>query len=501
MKQKTGISRCNQRHIPLTAFCFSFLFFLLISWCAPYSSDDLEFATLPFTSFPQYLQYVLGYGNGRLLGNLCSIWLSNSRLMCILVKSAVLASVVVLMPLVLDLKEKQYYLASFLLVATVDPAIFGEVYAWTSGFSNYVPSVFLSLVIIYCIQHYPNVSSLGLRLLVCLAVFVLGVASQLFIEHSSGVNLLLSLAFTGWNLKQRDHKRSAVSGIWLLASAIGLVVMLAIPVVFFDPSGRAVNYRDVRMGGLGELLRSCAANIIQLSNHHFGACTLPMCFGAYVTIHITRSRWAEKWNRWLYGANTAALIYLVLSFVLSLEAYLGKAAIVQHVISGICAFVPFVVWAVSAFRLEGSLRLSMLATLGFAFVSLAPLLVVSPIPTRVVFQAHVFIMLGALLCLRELCGLLDAVCLTRIVRGATAVCLALVVLLGSVFVSIRFMSQTREAHIRRELDAGASEIAIFAMPYKYTTWDHLWAQAFYNDTGRDVTFYSIPFDEWMNDIY
>jgi ABC-type multidrug transport system fused ATPase/permease subunit len=79
--------------------------------------------------------------------------------------------------------------------------------------------------------------------------------------------------------------------------------------------------------------------------------------------------------------------------------------------------------------------------------------------------------------------------------------LALVVLLGSVFVGIRFMSQTREAHIRRELDAGASEIAIFAMPYKYTTWDHLWAQAFYNDTGRDVTFYSIPFDEWMNDIY
>ena len=133
-----------QERIPLLTFLLSFSFFVVISWCAPYSSDDLEFATLPFTSFPQYLQYVLGYGNGRLLGNLCSIWLSNSRLMCILVKSAVLASVVVLMPLVLDLKEKQYYLASFLLVATVDPAIFGEVYAWTSGFSNYVPSVHIA---------------------------------------------------------------------------------------------------------------------------------------------------------------------------------------------------------------------------------------------------------------------------------------------------------------------------------------------------------------------
>lgn len=491
----------RQSHVPLLTFLLAFAFFAMISWCAPYSSDDLEFATLPFSGFAEYLNYVLGYGNGRLLGNLCSIWLSNSRLMCILVKAAVLASVVVLIPLVLDMKQMQYYLASFLLVTAVDPAIFGEVYAWTSGFSNYVPSVFLSLVIVTLIKRWPDSSNAFLRVLVCLAVFVLGVASQLFIEHSSGVNLLLALAFTVWNLKHRDWGRAAVSGIWLMAAAIGLVMMLAIPAAFFDPDGRAVNYRDVRLGGLGELIRSCAANVIQLSNHHFGACTLPMCFGAYATIYITRTRRTEKENRRLYGANTAAFLYLVLSFVLSLEAYLGKAAIVQHVISGTFAFVPFVVWVIAAFRLEGGLRLSVLAVLAFAFVSLVPLLVVSPIPTRVVFQAHVFIILGALICLREVCSLLDEKRLSQLVRAGSAVCLTLVVLLGSVFISIRFMSQAREFHIRRELDAGASEIAIFAMPYKYTTWDHLWGQAFYNDTGRDVTFYSIPFDEWMNDIY
>lgn len=498
MIQKNNLLSGRSR---LWAFVLAFAFFGMISWCAPYSSDDLEFANLPFDRFGQYLEFVLGYGNGRLLGNLCSIWLSGSRVMCILVKSFVLASMVVLMPMVLNMGEKQYYLASFLLVTTVDPAVFGEVYAWTSGFSNYVPSIFISLLIVCLIKGYPNLSNAFLRLMVCLGVFVLGISGQLFIEHSSGVNLLLALAFTGWSLKRRDWSRALVSGIWLLATGIGLVVMLAIPVVFFNESGRAVNYRDVRLGGLGELIRSCAANVIQLSNHHFGACTLPMCFGAYATIFLTRNRREEKGNRWLWGANTAALIYLVLSFVLSLEAYLGKAAIVQHVISGAIAFVPFVVWTIAAFRLDGNLRLSVLAMLGFALISLVPLLVVSPIPTRVVFQAHVFIMLGTLLCFREVCGLLDEKWLGYLVRSAAAVCLALVVLLGSVFISIRFMSQTRENHIRQELDAGASEIAIFALPYKYTTWDHLWGQAFYNDTGRDVTFYSIPFAEWMNDIY
>jgi len=485
----------------LMAFGLSFAFFFMIAWCSPYSSDDLEFANLPYRAFSEYLSYVLGYGNGRLLGNLGSIWLSNSRLLCVLVKPFVQASMVVLIPMLLELREKQYYLASFLLLAAIDPAVFGEVYAWTSGFSNYMPGIWMSLVIVYLIKRYPDVRSLPARLMVCLWVFVLGVASQLFIEHSSGVNLLLALFFTVLNLKRRDRSRAVVSGIWLAATVLGLAMMLAIPVVFFDESGRAVGYRDVRLGGIGELIRSCAANAIQLSNHHFGACTLPMLFGAHMTIYLTREKREEKANTWLYTVNTAAFVYLMLSLVLSLEEYLGKAAIMQHAISGVVALVPFLVWAVAALRLERKLRVSMLTLLTFALISLAPLLVVSPIPARVVFQAHVFIILAAMLCFRELCERLDEKWVRRVTKATAAVCLALVVLLGSVFASIRFMSQVREDHILRELEAGATEIVIFGLPYKYTSWDHLWGQSFYNDTGRDVSFSSISFDNWMNDIY
>jgi hypothetical protein len=134
-------------------------------------------------------------------------------------------------------------------------------------------------------------------------------------------------------------------------------------------------------------------------------------------------------------------------------------------------------------------------------ISLLPLLVVSPIPTRVVFQAHIFVILGALVCADRLLELPDPRWKKVLVRGTAGVCLVLTVLLSSVFLSIRFMAQARETHIRQELAAGADEITIFAIPYKYTTWDHLWGQTFYNDTGRDVNFCIIPFDEWMNDIY
>ena len=58
-----------------------------------------------------------------------------------------------------------------------------------------------------------------------------------------------------------------------------------------------------------------------------------------------------------------------------------------------------------------------------------------------------------------------------------------------------------ENHILRELENGASEIVIFALPYDYTTWDHLWAQKFYNTTDREVTFDSTDFVKWMSDVY
>ena len=79
--------------------------------------------------------------------------------------------------------------------------------------------------------------------------------------------------------------------------------------------------------------------------------------------------------------------------------------------------------------------------------------------------------------------------------------LTLILLLSTVFGSIRFMAQARENHILRELENGAEEIVIFALPYQYTTWDHLWGQKFYNNTDREVTFGSISFDDWMDNLY
>lgn len=501
-KKVNQLKPMEGKQFPWVVFLASFAFYCLIMWCAPYSSDDLEFATLPYTTFGEYLKYVLEYGNGRFLGNFCAIWLTNSRLACVLVKALVMASTILLLPSVLGLRSASDYLLSFLLVTAIEPAVFGEVYVWTSGFGNYMPPVWMSLVIVWLLQQVPGFARIWQKFAVGCAIAVLGVASQLFIEHSSGINVMLALCALAVYAKRRQKDVALISGIWLVAVILGLAIMLFAPKFFHIEDNHTDDYRSVHLNSLVAVIVSCAKNVIQLTNHHFGPCTLPLCFGAFSTVYLTRSRRSEKANARLCMLAGSALIYLLLSLLLDLDGYLGKSAIVQHVISGAFGVIPLLVWVLAALALEEKgLRWKMLTLLCLAFVSLAVLLVVTPIPTRVVFQGHVFVMLGALLCFGEIRREFPENWVRIFNKTAVAVCLALVVLLSSVFVSIRFMSQIRQKHVLRELENGATEIAVFALPYSYTTWDHLWAQKFYNNTGRDVTFSGMDFDVWMSDLY
>ena len=105
--EKLSINITEQKdRFKFTVFFGSFVFSAFLMWCTPYSSDDLEFGTLGFATIGEYVRFALYYGNGRFMGNLCALALSNSKLLCVLVKAFVLSSSVVLAPVVLDLREK-----------------------------------------------------------------------------------------------------------------------------------------------------------------------------------------------------------------------------------------------------------------------------------------------------------------------------------------------------------------------------------------------------------
>lgn len=488
--------RKEERHFLLTLFSGAFLFFAFLMWCAPYSSDDLEFAALNCTTLKEYAHFALYYGNGRFLGNLFAVLLSNSKLFCVLVKAFILSSGIVLAPFALGLRDKSSFLMSFLLITAMEPNVFGEALTWTSGFSNYVLPVWISLVIILLIQCYPAAKPLS-KAMIVLAIPVLGVASQLFIEHSSGVNGLLAFCFTVYYCKKKERSKAILSGIWLLSATVGLGLMLIIPKLFFRADNRVDSYRSMHLDSIFSLLRGCANNVIHLSNYYFGVCEIPLCFGAFFTVLHTKQKRSQKANRLLLGLTCLSAVYLVLGMAMSADVYIGKSAMVHHILAGTSAFVPFAVWLLAALKLDRKKRCSQLFLLGFALISLLPLLVVSPTPPRVILQSYVFIILAALQCFAW-SGLGKS---KQAQKFLLIVCLCLMVLLCTVFFSIHTMAVARDTHIQREIAAGAAQIEIFMLPYRYTTWDHLWSQGHIYENIDHIKFVTVDFYDWMQSYF
>ena len=490
----------NRKVAPLVFGC-SFLFFAFVMWCAPYSSDDMEFASINYGSIREYLTYVLQYGNGRFLGNVGAILMVHSRVFCILVKAFVMASCVILLPAVLGLSGEAELLLSFLLIVGLDASVFGEVFVWTSGFNNYVPPIWLSMVILCMLRRYPHVKSRVVKILMCAGVFVLGISSQLFMEHSSGVNVLLAFCFAAKALHDGGKKAAVPGVLWLLATVIGLATMLLIPKLFYVADNHSVSYRYTYLGSLKELITSCARNTIHLGSHYFSINALPFCFGATASGYLTRHQRSEKANGVLYGINAVSLLYLLLCLTHSVDGYLGKAAVLQHIISCVFIALTAATWVLAAWKMESkALRNQILFCLAFAVISLLPLLIVSPIPVRVIFQSYIFSAAAALLCFAQIRGTFSENVSRRVKKTFTAVSVLLVLMIGSVFSCVRSMAQVREAHIQQEIANGATQIQIFQLPYEYTTWDHLWSQRMYYSSlaGYEVKFEVIAFDVWMN---
>jgi len=496
MKIQSVDTTKREKQFGFVLFAGMFVFYAFLMWCAPYSSDDLEFAYLGFSTIGEYIRFALSYGNGRFLGNLCAFLFCNSRVACVLGKAFVLSSAVALAPVVLGLHGRSNYLLSFLLTTAMAPTVFGEAIIWTSGFGNYVPPIWLSLLIILMIQRY-SLAKQPVKMLIWLAVPLMGIASQLFIEHSSGVNGLLAFCFLVYYFRKGEKAKTGLSALWLVSTAVGLGLMFLIPKVFYRAGNRVETYRYSHVQSISTIIVASVKNAIHLLNYYFGACEIPLCFGAVATVLKTRHKRTEKVNRVLLSLVGFAAVYMVFGMIMSVDRYLGKSAMIQHVLSGGSVLLPFGVWVFAAFKLEGELRRSQLFLLAFAFISMVPLLVVTPTPPRVILQSYVFVILAALQCF-DWTGLGRSKQAQSILLAA---CLCICVLLSSVFFSIRSMVAARDAHIQREVANGATEIEVFILPYQYTTWDHLWSQGYPYENGGMLLFDDVDFHTWMNSHY
>ena len=483
-------------------FLIFYVFFFYIFWCSPYTRDDYTFLALNFDGFSDFITYVFQYGNGRLLGNIGGMALIHHPILSCAIRAAILTLIVLLVPSIIGHRRPEAYLLSFLVFTFFDPVLFGEVYLWSSAFYNYVPSACLTLLSLYFISKYPTCPKF--RSLICLLALILGICSQLFIEPSTISNIFFAASVAVFLLCFRKKDALLPVIFWLTGTILGALTMYAIPLVFYIEGNPTESYRSVNAESIFTLIISCCKNALKIGNFFTGMNGLPICLGAITTIYRTRTHRREKMHRILFNACIVLSCILLITGFASTNIWGGELAIVQHGIEMVLVLGLVFIWFVACFKIpQKRTRYAVVFLILLALASLAPLMIVSPLPKRTIFQGFFLFGIASIVSTLELLETIPDSSYGQYKRFLGIITFSFIFVLSVMFTSVKAMVNTRDEYIKSEMSKGASHIEIFQIPYKYTSLDSLWSfdLYYYHETPQDIVFTSVDYSQWMNDHY
>lgn len=486
----------------------SFIVMLIVMWCSPLVSDDIEFKALSFDNFSDIFNHSLYYGNGRLLGNIIVIYLVNSRLLGCLVRALSISLIVILIPSVLHITSRYSYALSFLLVLGVSPAVFGQVFSWISGFSNYVFPVLGVLLIIRLIQALEKNECKTLpRIVGNIAIFIIGLASQLFVENATTTFILLSLSLVlnSFYSKQK-HCLSRIT--WFISALLGGALMFIIPRKFYLEGNRAEGYRGFFGEGIKELLAhlisSTSAISISFANSLFLLLAIYLCIRMLVKTIEGKSRLTN----YLRLSSFTALIYSAANYLLRQNNwYCDSDSLINltKIISSIGAIVLLINFVIAVFTIsDAQLKHTLLLIIIFAVIPAAQLLIVYPVSERAVWISVIAITAAVLKFGDYYMSKENSDCKSANKESGLLVinCMFTIALLA-IFVNIKQLDNVRQTYISDKIEQGCEEIDIFAIPYEYAFWDTAWA---YHDwetspDGKKITYNVMETSEWFANYY
>lgn len=483
-------------------FTIFFAFFFFIFWCSPYTRDDYTFLSLNFSSVSDFFSYVFQYGNGRLLGNISGMALIHHHVLSCSIRAVILTLIIFLVPQIMGHKKTEAYVLSFVIFTFFDPVLFGEVYLWSSAFYNYVPPILLTLFSLYLISRYP--SSPKYRPFISLSVLLLGICSQLFIEPSTVSNLFFALSVTGFLLFFRKKDCLVPVVFWLGGTIVGALIMYALPLIFYIEGNPTELYRSVNTKSIVSLIVSCCKNALKIGNFFSGMNSLPICLGAFTTIYLTKTNRSEKKHRILFSSCSIISCILIITGFVSTDIWGGELAIVQHAMELVLVLTLVFVWFVACFKIPSKrIRYAVAFLILLALASLAPLLIVSPLPKRTIFQGFFLFGIAAIVSTLELLETIPASSYAKYNSLLITAAFSFIFVLSFMFVSVKTMVNTRDRYIMSEMSKGASHIEVFQIPYKYTSLDSIWSYDlyYYHEHPQDIDFTSIDYTQWMNDYY
>lgn len=495
--KKTG-----NRGFFVVLFLVSLCFWAFVFSLSPMTEDDNYFWSLRLQGLEEIWNFAFCYGNGRLLGNLGVFYLVEYKLLRVLVKALSLTALVFLLPPTLGLKERRSYIWSFLLLAGISPAMFAQVYVWTSGFQNYVPAVLLFLLGLTLIRRAAETGK-G-RLAFCPLLLLLGFAMELYVEHSSALNLMLCALLVLYAAVAR-RELLPMTVCFLMGAAAGFALMMRLPSLASHTIVDMSIYKNVVSGGVAAVALRAIKNGIVLAARYteFVPAFLVLAGIQSLLLYRARERIGRRQAYLLSGGLLLPAALFALCHGASLGDWYGRAAVGESLLLALalCVFlVSLVIGAALLLRGDGGRTLRPAYGLVLlALAALLPLALISPVVCRMSFHSCVFLA-GAILLLLEQCSGWEKL----LERGGCLLLAVLLLWLGVLFADIARIAEIREDYIAAQLSAGEETADYFLHPseYVFEYWDSIiYSQSYSALYGQPVQLELLSAEQWFVEHY
>ena len=205
---------------------FSLLLFVLfaaLSYLFPYSGDDWAWGS---QIGAERLENWFADYNGRYAGNLLVMALTRNKLLCCGVMAVCLVLSCLLPSLFAGANSLLLFVLGTVLLLAIPREVFVQSVVWTSGFSNYVPPVLLTLFYFVAVKNIFGKEKPCYRPYMPVVSLVMGFVGAMFMENITVFNIVAAVFIIAYTFV-RFRKIYATHGAYLVGSLSGAALMFS----------------------------------------------------------------------------------------------------------------------------------------------------------------------------------------------------------------------------------------------------------------------------------
>lgn len=453
----------------------AFIAFAAIVLSVPYFKDDWAWGS--HTGIDRLKSGFADY-NGRYFGNLLVLALTRVPFLRIIVMAAGAFFLTFLTARITDRRLALLFPFQLVMIFAMPDDLFRQTVVWTSGFSNYVPPVLISLAYIFIIKDIIDKEPPKYSAAAVAGLFVLGVSGALFMEHVTVYNVLLSfvvLIFT-----KIKYKRVCAGHVsFALGACIGAAIMLSNSAYGFISTGQDhYEYRSFAVGGtISKYFATIGVNMEKITDY-FIQCNaiLNIALAALACIIVYRfckKNSVSKGKKfWLNLSAVICAVYAAFCTVVSVIDNINKNHGARDSLHFGFRFAFMLIFTAAIMVIiciavkDGRERARMLFTVVSSYVFITPLFFVTPITARCFLPCYAMMMILAALMLKKV--LSETENKEKAEKTAFSVIIVCVALLGvylsTVFANVHNFTVEREKYIAAQIEEGNKEVFLPQYP-------------------------------------